>query len=121
MSKMLCCGGEKDSGRDLKSAQNTPSRQPLSMPFGNSANAANAHAQQQKGLAPPPLAQQQPGPGQGPPQPPQAMGVGPLGGGPGQLMPPGAGGPGGGHQPGRIPVPAFDHRDEFKKVCHVAR
>jgi hypothetical protein len=28
MAKMLCCGGEKDTSRDLKSAQNTPSRQP---------------------------------------------------------------------------------------------
>merc|ERR1712038_2050312 len=31
---MLCCSGEKDSvGRDLKSAQNTPSRQPLQPPY----------------------------------------------------------------------------------------
>ena len=34
MSAMLCCSGEKDSvGRDLKSAQNTPSRQPLQPPY----------------------------------------------------------------------------------------
>ena len=32
-NKMLCCSGEKESARDLKSAQNTPSRQPLQMPF----------------------------------------------------------------------------------------
>ena len=35
MSAMLCCSGEKDSsmGRDLKSAQNTPSRQPMQPPY----------------------------------------------------------------------------------------
>lgn len=34
MSAMLCCSGEKDSAaRDLKSAQNTPSRQPMQPPY----------------------------------------------------------------------------------------
>merc|ERR1719192_2545162 len=43
---MLCCGGKKDNGgRDLKSAQNTPSRQPLAPP-----NPATS-------MAPPPLQQ----------------------------------------------------------------
>jgi len=31
--EMLCCSGEKDTGRDLKSAQNTPSRQPMHQPY----------------------------------------------------------------------------------------
>ncbi len=29
LSSMLCCGGNKDANRDMKSAQNTPSRQPM--------------------------------------------------------------------------------------------
>ncbi|TRY75245.1 hypothetical protein TCAL_01671 [Tigriopus californicus] len=50
---MLCCGREKDSGRDMKSAQNTPSRQPMNMPYPQQ---QKPHPQQ-PGLAPPPLSQ----------------------------------------------------------------
>ena len=49
---MLCCGREKDSGRDLKSAQNTPSRQPLNMPFPQQQNQPQNN---NKALGPPPL------------------------------------------------------------------
>lgn len=63
---MLCCGGDKDSGRDMKSAQNTPSRQPLNMgpggPYGGGVHQPPIPPQSQppmhnKGLMPPPLTQ----------------------------------------------------------------
>ena len=59
MSAMLCCSGEKDSaGRDLKSAQNTPSRQPMQPPYtmGTGQFMAPPGAHTQPG---PPQAQQQ--------------------------------------------------------------
>ena len=70
MSAMLCCSGEKESsmGRDLKSAQNTPSRQPMQPPYTMATGQFNATQQQ----AQPPFNSQQfrpPGGGQGP-QPP---------------------------------------------------
>lgn len=48
MSAMLCCSGEKDSsmGRDLKSAQNTPSRQPMQPPYTMATGQFNASQQQ---------------------------------------------------------------------------
>jgi len=52
---MLCCGGEKDNGRDLKSAQNTPSRQPMHQPYPQPQQLSLQQQQQQ--LGPPPLMQ----------------------------------------------------------------
>ncbi len=53
MAKMLCCGGEKDTSRDLKSAQNTPSRQPMQnmQPFQGGQQQQQQPQQQQGGLA----------------------------------------------------------------------
>ena len=52
MSAMLCCSGEKDSvGRDLKSAQNTPSRQPLQPPYTMGQGQFMAPNQQQQNTA----------------------------------------------------------------------
>ena len=54
---MLCCGGEKESARDLKSAQNTPSRQML--PYSQQHPSHSSMAQHQHSqLGPPPLSQQ---------------------------------------------------------------
>ena len=51
MSAMLCCSGEKDSaGRDLKSAQNTPSRQPMQPPYTMGTGQFMAPTQQQQQL-----------------------------------------------------------------------
>ena len=58
---MLCCGGEKDSARDMKSAQNTPSRQPMQPPYPQTQQQQQQmqlqQQQQQQGmqLGPPPL------------------------------------------------------------------
>ena len=95
MSAMLCCSGEKDSaGRDLKSAQNTPSRQPMQPPYTMGTGQFMAptpqppqsqqppqpymgQQQQFRHYGPPPLSQQ-PQPGQPPPPgggvPPRMMG-----------------------------------------------
>ena len=43
---MLCCGGEKESTRDLKSAQNTPSRQML--PYSQQQQLTKYHFSTQK-------------------------------------------------------------------------
>ena len=69
---MLCCGGEKESTRDLKSAQNTPSRQmlPYSQQHPSQSSMSMQHQQQ---LGPPPLSQQQ-GTRLGPPGPTSGMG-----------------------------------------------
>jgi hypothetical protein len=44
---MLCCGGEKDSARDMKSAQNTPSRQPMHPPYPQPGQQQQQQQQQQ--------------------------------------------------------------------------
>jgi hypothetical protein len=71
MSAMLCCSGEKDSAvRDLKSAQNTPSRQPMQAPYtmGSGQFMAPAGMGPNQQPPPPPLPGQQGFmPGQGPP------------------------------------------------------
>ena len=58
-NKMLCCSGEKESAREMKSAQNTPSRQPLHMPY---TAGTGVGGQQQPHhphhMGPPPLTQQ---------------------------------------------------------------
>ena len=118
---MLCCGGDKDARQDLKSAQNTPSRQPLNNP-----NAAMGPGGVTGGAYPGAMGQQ-PGMMQ-PQQPPKGM----MGGGPmGMGGMAGPGGPGLGPPPltqvGRMQQPqpgpggggmnSFDMRmDEVKKV-----
>ena len=58
--KMLCCGGEKDSARDLKSAQNTPSRQPMHPPYPQPGQQQPGQLPQQTGMmGPTGLLQQQ--------------------------------------------------------------
>ena len=59
-AKMLCCGGNKEggAGRDMKSAQNTPSRQPMNMPYPGQQQQPGGHhlgGMPPKGLSPPPL------------------------------------------------------------------
>ena len=114
MSAMLCCSGEKDSvGRDLKSAQNTPSRQPLQPPYTMGSGQFMAPGQPQ------PLRQQnqqqtqQPMFGGGPGGPnnrmmnPMAPGAANNFGGPG-------GGPGG---PGsNMGGPMGQQKDDYRKV-----
>ena len=57
-SNMLCCGGNKETGRDMKSAQNTPSRQPMNLPYqGGTAGVGGVNPGGSKGLSPPPLTQ----------------------------------------------------------------
>ena len=60
-NKMLCCSGEKESARDMKSAQNTPSRQPLHMPYTAGTGVGGQHQMPPPVPGPPPLSQ---GPGQ---------------------------------------------------------
>ena len=113
MSAMLCCSGEKDSvGRDLKSAQNTPSRQPLQPPYTMGSGQFMAPGQPQ------PLRQQN-----------QQHTQQPMFGGPGgpnsrmmNPMAPGAannfGGPGGGPGgPGsNMGGPMGQQKDDYRKV-----
>ena len=102
-NKMLCCGGEKESTRDLKSAQNTPSRQML--PYSQQ-HPSQSSMQQHQQLGPPPLSQQQ-GTRLGPTG---MMGRGPNAGPMGQ--------PGLHHNQNMMN--SFDHpgahKDEFRKV-----
>ena len=104
-NKMLCCGGEKESTRDLKSAQNTPSRQML--PYSQQHPSQTSMSQHQQ-LGPPPLSQQPPGARLGPP--------GMLGRGPNSSM-----GQQGLHHNQNM-MNSFDHpgahKDEFRKVCY---
>ena len=102
MSAMLCCSGEKDSagvGRDLKSAQNTPSRQPMQPPYTMGTGQFMAQQppqqqfmqqqfrqqQQQNMYGPPPLSSSQPGHLR-PPHPPGPGSGGPMN--PSQQPPP---------------------------------
>ena len=100
---MLCCGGEKESTRDLKSAQNTPSRQMLPYSQQQQHPSQSTMSQHQQ-LGPPPLSQQQ-GTRLGP--------TGMMGRGPNQ-------GPMGLHHNQNM-MNSFDHpgahKDEFRKVC----
>ena len=88
---MLCCGGDKGERQDMKSAQNTPSRQPLNNPMAAAAAAGG-------GLPGGGMVGGTPGMGPaGMGMGPGGMGMGPAGGGMG--MGPQAGGgftPGGG-------------------------
>ena len=99
---MLCCGGAKESTRDLKSAQNTPSRQMLPYSQQQQHPSQSTMAQHQQ-LGPPPLSQQQ-GTRLGP--------TGMMGRGPNQ-------GPMGLHHNQNM-MNSFDHpgahKDEFRKV-----
>ena len=102
---MLCCGGEKESTRDLKSAQNTPSRQML--PYSQQHPSQSSMSQHQQPLGPPPLSQQQ-GTRLGPTG---MMGRGPNAGGMGQQH---------GIHHNQNMMNSFDHpgahKDEFRKV-----
>ena len=103
---MLCCGGEKESTRDLKSAQNTPSRQML--PYSQQhPSQQSSMSQHQQPLGPPPLSQQQ-GTRLGPTG---MMGRGPNTGGMGQQH---------GIHHNQNMMNSFDHpgahKDEFRKV-----
>ena len=104
-NKMLCCGGEKESTRDLKSAQNTPSRQML--PYSQQHPSQSSMSQHQQPLGPPPLSQQQ-GTRLGPTG---MMGRGPNAGGMGQQH---------GIHHNQNMMNSFDHpgahKDEFRKV-----
>ena len=105
-NKMLCCGGEKESTRDLKSAQNTPSRQML--PYSQQhPSQQSSMSQHQQPLGPPPLSQQQ-GTRLGPTG---MMGRGPNTGGMGQQH---------GIHHNQNMMNSFDHpgahKDEFRKV-----
>ena len=104
-NKMLCCGGEKESTRDLKSAQNTPSRQML--PYSQQHPSQSSMSQHQQQLGPPPLSQQQ-GTRLGPTG---MMGRGPNTGGMGQQH---------GIHHNQNMMNSFDHpgahKDEFRKV-----
>ena len=128
MSAMLCCSGEKESamGRDLKSAQNTPSRQPLQPPYTMATgqfNPSQPHHQ-------PPFNSQPFRPQQPPGQPGQpGLPGGPAGGGmfnpprPGMQpppMPPNSHpmgmnhyGPPGQHMSG----PGGGPKEDYRKVC----
>ena len=105
---MLCCGGEKESARDLKSAQNTPSRQQM-LPYSQQ-HPSSSMAAQHSQLGPPPLSQQhmQQGTRLGPP-----------------MM--GGQGPHGLHHNQNM-MNSFDHgpgahKDDFRKVflCHSSQ
>ena len=129
MSAMLCCSGEKDSaGRDLKSAQNTPSRQPMQPPYTMGTGQFMAPTQQPQGpgqqgqpqqnpymqqqqqfrqpmYGPPPLQQQQGPPGG--PQGPRLMG-------PGQQQNMAMNNYSGGGVPGMAPTQG--PKDDYRKV-----
>ena len=117
MSAMLCCSGEKDSvGRDLKSAQNTPSRQPLQPPYTMGSGQFMAPGQPQ------PLRQQN----QQQTQQPMFGGPGGPGGPNNRMMNPMApgaannfGGPGGGPPGGpgsNMGGPMGQQKDDYRKV-----
>ena len=114
MSAMLCCSGEKDSAvRDLKSAQNTPSRQPMQPPYTMGTGQFMAPNQQPNPAGP----QNFMGPGAPPFRQPQPMyGPPPLNQttGPRIMGPPGSGPNSYGGPPGQVMVGG--PKDDYRKV-----
>ena len=101
---MLCCGGEKESARDLKSAQNTPSRQMLPYSQQHPSQHSSMAQHQHSLLGPPPLSHHQG----------TRLGQLPMMAGPATGM-----GPQGLHHNQNM-MNSFDHpgvhKDEFRKV-----